>query len=331
MERSLATEQLAPKHSFAAPAVEQGRDRLRVVELLGAFARLLQRPFEQVGPEHFFDRVGLDDLRQWGARAQRCACPIARRRVDHLGGAGMAGKHALEVLDRCAGARVAFGRIDREHGLDDAIDVGGQSLNAAATQRHRGLKRAAAAVRHAGIVVPRQRTAQHLEQDDPQAVDVGEMCDCGRRRGMFGGKIAGRAHKFIHGRQADLAGLAGDPKVGQQHAIGALLEQNVAWRHVAVDDAVRVRIVERRASAAEHVQGQLQRQRSMPLEQFAKRAACHILHDGVVIGVLIAMVVDLDDMLMAQAAGDLRLAREPLDPLRVLRQQQLHCDLAVIQ
>src|SRR3982751_4448975 len=46
---------------------------------------------------------------------------------------------------------------------------------------------------------------------------------------------------------------------------------------------------------------------------------------------LVAMIEDLDNMLVAQAAGDIGLAREALDPLRILREQQLDCDQAIFQ
>ena len=76
---------------------------------------------------------------------------------------------------------------------------------------------------------------------------------------MLGRKIAGRAHDFADGGHAGAAGLARDAEIGEQHPPGLLLDQNIARRYIAVDDAVSVGVVQRDAGVAKNAHGQVER------------------------------------------------------------------------
>jgi hypothetical protein len=64
-------------------------------------------------------------------------------------------------------------------------------------------------------------------------------------------------------------------------------------------------------------------QHALDLEHFAQRLALQVLHRDEVPPVLLADLVDRDDVWMGQAPGRLGLPVEPLDPLAALRPGQI--------
>lgn len=142
------------------------------------------------------------------------------------------------------------------------------------------------------------------------------------------GERSGRAHDRV-GDGDHLAVLAGDPEVAQHGALAALLDQDVAWRHIAVDDAEAVGVVEGRGDLAEDRQGRVELEPALLLDQLAQRAPADVLQQRVEEGLAVAVVVELDDVGVAQPRGDGGLALEAADRLAVLRHQHLHGHLVL--
>ena len=89
-------------------------------------------------------------------------------------------------------------------------------------------------------------------------------------------------------------------------------EEDVLRLEIAVDDAGRVRRDERRADGEHEVDEVARRHRTRALEAMREVLAREELHDEVGDAPLAAHVRQIDDVRVAQARGELRLAQEAL-------------------
>ena len=123
----------------------------------------------------------------------------------------------------------------------------------------------------------------------------------------------------------------GDPEVGDLH-LSLRREEHVARLDVAVHDAVAVREVEARGDLGRDPGRVHRREAALCPEDVAERLALDVLHDDEVRAVLLAVVVDADDVGVVEPRRVLRLAAEPLDEAGVARElgeEDLDRDLAV--
>ncbi len=126
---------------------------------------------------------------------------------------------------------------------------------------------------------------------------------------------------------------AGDPEVGDLHLpVGR--DEHVARLHVAVDDAVAVRVRERIGDVGRDPRGLHRRESAVLHEHVAQRVAVDVLHHDERGVVVLAPVVHAHDAGMAEAGRRLRLAAEALDGggvMGVERREHLHGDGALEQ
>ena len=102
----------------------------------------------------------------------------------------------------------------------------------------------------------------------------------------------------------------GDPEVADGQA-PALVEQQVGGLDVAVDDVVAVRAVQRVGGLAQPAQRQRPRDRAAAAQAVGHRAAREVLHDHERAAVVLADVVDGDDVAaLRQPRAGARLAQE---------------------
>ncbi len=132
------------------------------------------------------------------------------------------------------------------------------------------------------------------------------------------------------GRPARLAERLAQPEVRQEHPVGAL-EQDVARLHVAVDEPLRVRLVERARDLAQDVERPGRVEPALPQQHPAEVLALRQPHREEEHPVGLARVVDRQDVRVFQGRGEPRLAQEPLPEVLVvgeLRRQDLQRDPA---
>ena len=112
--------------------------------------------------------------------------------------------------------------------------------------------------------------------------------------------------KVIDGRAAE---LHCEPEVGQVD-VAAGVEQHVGGLDVPVHEAARVRGVERGGHRGDDRRRQLGLEPALAAQQRAQVLALDVAHDLEQHAVLLARVVDRDDVRMVQRRGDLRLRDE---------------------
>ena len=87
-----------------------------------------------------------------------------------------------------------------------------------------------------------------------------------------------------------------------------------------MDEALRVRRVERARDLVEDVQGTLERQRAIRVEVLAQVGAIDVAHGDVVVAVRLVGLVDRDDVRVVDASGHARFAYKALAEALVLRE-----------
>ena len=81
------------------------------------------------------------------------------------------------------------------------------------------------------------------------------------------------------------------------------IEEDVGWSDVTVDQAVRVRGIQRRCDLGDDPPGIAKRERAMPAEQRPSVPAGHIAHGGVESPVRLVSLEDGHDVRVAQRGG----------------------------
>ena len=161
---------------------------------------------------------------------------------------------------------------------------------------------------------------EHLVGHDAERVDVGRGADV-RRRGLLRGHVVRRPGDHAGGGEA-ARGLEHlrDPEVGEVDA-AVLVEEHVLRLHVAVDDALAVRVVEGVRHPAQDLdrpgQGDAPR-----LEQLRERAARHEphRHPGDALRAVDVVGVDGDDVRVLEPRDGLGLALEALGETGVVQE-----------
>jgi hypothetical protein len=155
-------------------------------------------------------------------------------------------------------------------------------------------------------------------EDRPDAVDVtggALLGDLARR--LLGGHVAGRAEHLARPREPRAADLAGEAEVGEPRAPRAL-DEDVGRLHVAVDDPVRVGVVERERDLSGDPR-ELARRERPALQDGLEALAFDEVHDEERPPAVLASVADRDDPFVAQARDRADLALEALHVLVVVR------------
>ena len=172
---------------------------------------------------------------------------------------------------------------------------------------------------------------EELVGDDAESVDVGPPVHLGAR-GLFGGHVLRGAAD--HAGLGELVGALQhlrDAEVGQVDAL-VLVQQDVLGLHVAVHDALAVRVGQRLGGALENAHGRAPDREPSALDDAGEGAAGHEAQGHPRHALLDVEGVDRDDVRMLEAAHRLRLAQEPLGKggvVQKLLRQDLERDMAV--
>ena len=207
-----------------------------------------------------------------------------------------------------------LGRIDRGRRRRWRLHVGHDQLRRCARERH-----------HAG---------DDLVGGDAERIQIAAAIDALGRR-LLGRDILRRPHENARARQALTTGLGrlGDPKIGQQHApVG--IDHDILRLDIAVDCALRVGIIERRRDRLDDSDRVAQPQCSALFDDRVERTAAHILHRDIAQPVVLADIVDRDDIRVPQIRSGDGLAIETPGELgidRQLRRQHLERHRALEQ
>ena len=182
----------------------------------------------------------------------------------------------------------------------------------------------------------------------PEREEVGARVELAAGR-LLGRHVRGRAHRRTgHGHVRNGPGLdgrlglhrrcCGRPAVGQlgeaeieDLQVIAVADEQVRRLDVAVDDAARVRRLERLGDLDPEVYDLLDRQRPL-LDSLLHRQTLEQFHDDEGAAVLLAELVDRADVRMGQGGGEPRFALEARQPRRlgvVFLAQELDRDLAI--
>jgi hypothetical protein len=163
----------------------------------------------------------------------------------------------------------------------------------------------------------RHPAAQHLVEDDAQAVEVGAAVD---RLGLdlLGREVLGGAEERALLGQVGRLGRLGDAEVAHLHP-PVLGQQDVGRLDVPVDQARGVGHRQRPRHLGGDVGGHPRVDRAV-VEPLAQGLAPHQLHDDRLDAVVAARVVDVDDRRVRELGDGDRLVPEPGDERLVGRE-----------
>ncbi len=150
---------------------------------------------------------------------------------------------------------------------------------------------------------------QHLIEDRPEGEDVDAVVDLAGGH-LLGGHVEGRAH---HGARLGQVGGrdAGDPEIDDVGA-ALLVDKDVARLDVPVDDALLVGAVQAVGDLDDEPDRFFDRPFLARGEDRFQAGPIHILHGDIEDAVVLAHVVDGDDVGMSDIARRLGLAQEAL-------------------
>ena len=212
--------------------------------------------------------------------------------------------------------RYRCGGVLRERAREHAVELLRQVLALRPDGRHLGVHvRCRLGSRR--VASERPPTREQLPRDDGERIAIASRCRPLALR-LLGREVRGGADHRPGLRQGVHPGGARDPEVRDVHVVGSVQEQ-VRGLHVAVDDAFRVRGVERNRGLLEPVE-RLTGVDPAAADAVLERAASEVLHDDERAAFRLADVEDRDDVRTPGEPGRCeRLAGEALADTRVLR------------
>ena len=153
----------------------------------------------------------------------------------------------------------------------------------------------------------RRRPRQALVQHAGERVTVGAGVDV-LTADLLRGDVVERPH-YLPGLGRVAAELLGDPEV-RQVRVAVLVDEHVGGLDVAMHEPAPVRGVERARDLGEDVERALGRQPALPAQQRSHVAAVDEAHREVQLPVVLAGLIDRDDVRMVQGGGKARLLEE---------------------
>ncbi len=263
--------------------------------------------------------VGREGLRSTARVDDRLAAPPepGHGRLPALGLLSERGEPPQTLLK--IGELAAVVGIDLQARVDRAVH-GSRQIGAPARERRHRARRASRRLcgRRAA---PRVQAGERLKDDERQRKDVGRRLGAVAAR-LLGRHVGHRADHIAGGGQSLGVGQRSDAEVGQLRPRAGLTRvgraEDVGWLHIAVHDAVRVRVREGEADRAGEA-GDVAFTQRAGAQHGAQVGAVDELadEDPAVVGRL--GVDQLDDRRMLEAGGGKRFALSPLigaaDPL----------------
>src|SRR5439155_19440416 len=122
----------------------------------------------------------------------------------------------------------------------------------------------------------------------------------------------GRAGQVGGVRQAGVVGRAGQAKIGEQSPLDSLLQHNVRWLYVAVDEPLRVSGSEAGSRLMGDSQNLAKGERALAIDAGLQRFAGDELHDEEWRRAVRLDVVNRDDVLVDDCGSSAGFAAEPL-------------------
>ena len=160
-----------------------------------------------------------------------------------------------------------------------------------------------------GVGGERHRAGDGFDQHQPERVHVGLAVDR-LPLGLLGGRVPGRAeHRALRLGPGRLGEGASQAEVGDAQA-AVLAEEEVGRLHVAVHEAAAVGVVEAPRDLQPDEEHLRQAEPHPLVEDSPQAAAAEVLGDDVRGAVVVAPVVDGDDVGVVQGRGRLRLGTE---------------------
>ena len=230
-----------------------------------------------------------------GGGHDRCGSDSSRHRIR-------VPTPGAERLGHRAGIREAVGRLARQRAHDDRLESGGLWLADGGGGR-RVFVEALEGDGRGRIGLERTPSGQHLEEDDPEGVDVGRAGDLVTAC-LFGAEVVDGPEGRARDRHRRLGDGPGDAEVGDLH-VPAVGDEDVARLHVAVDDSLAVGDLERAGHADGDADRVVHRKRAAIAQDRGQVSSVDELHDDVLlaIGTIGAVVIDADDVRVGEAAG----------------------------
>ena len=169
---------------------------------------------------------------------------------------------------------------------------------------------------------PRERRlpGQALVEDAAERVDVRALVER-VARDLLGGDVLERADDLAGGGDSrERARALGQPEVAEVAvlATAGLRDEDVRGLDVAVDEALLVRGVERLGDLGEELDRALRLERTVLRDELGEVGALDVAHGEEEHAVLLARLVDGDDVRVVERGGDPRLAQEALAEALVL-------------
>ena len=230
---------------------------------------------------------------------------------------GDRGPAAVQVAQQVAGALVAGRRVALHRPGDDGRQPHGD-VGPRLADRRRILVHALHHHRERVVGAEGERAGEDLVQDDAQRVDVAAVVG-GFAAGLLGGHVIDGADDGAglgHGRPR--LERARDAEVGDE-GVPVAVDQDVLRLEVAVHDPGLVRRLERLGDLARQRQRPFDRQRPLALQQRFEIFPLDELHRDELEVARLAEVVDAQDVLVGDAAGQQDLALEPFEDLGARR------------
>ena len=161
----------------------------------------------------------------------------------------------------------------------------------------------------------RNRSGEHLVEDDAQRVDVGALIERDSLH-LLGRHVVRRADDPPRFGQAGILERLGQSEVGDGHAPAAV-DENVLRLQVAMNHALLVRRLQPFADLPEDVHGLRKGQPAFAAHHRREVLAGDVLHGQKLHAAGLAEVIDAEDVLVRDVAGELNLAFESLQDRRV--------------
>ena len=212
-----------------------------------------------------------------------------------------------QVGDERNARRVALLRALGERPPEDVVQLDWEPCVA---HRRYGLADMCGRLGRGGLAREGPCACEQLVRDDRECVAIARR-RCPPAGGLLGREVARRAQHRSVNRQRGQPGRARNAEVGDVYVAG-FVEEEVSRLHVAVDDAVRVRVVECACRLLEPPERVRSRRTCFLGQALLERRAGDVLHDDVRTLVGLADVVDRDDVRVARHARcGARFARKP--------------------
>ena len=178
--------------------------------------------------------------------------------------------------------------------------------------------------RQRGLTAERRDPGEQLVQHDAGRIHIGTRVR-NAALDLLRAEVGDGADQHALGCLADRRGRgrAGEAEVGDLHRAGAR-DQDVLWLDVPMDEAGGVRGAQCGEHRLDHVERINRRQRTALAQQVANGLPVDVLHDEVDQLVVLALVVDPDDVRVAQPGRRAGLADEAADELRVFGERRVH-------